>query len=100
MGEIFRTMFEKVGAAVLLPKLSREIPVFLLGSSKRTKVIKFGSSIGKAPIKDVITFFSEYLPFSTFFEVPVLPPYSSPLTLAFLPVPFFTISFNKLLIFF
>ena len=66
MGEIFGQCLKKVGAAVLLPKLSREIPVFLLGSSKRTKVIKFGSSIGKAPIKDVITFFQNIYPFQLF----------------------------------
>ena len=51
-------------------------------------------------MKEVITFFSEYFPFSSFLEVPVFPPTFIPLTLAFLPVPFFTISLSKMFIFF
>ena len=62
------------------------------GSSKRTKAMYFGFLIGKAPINDVITFVSEYLPFSNFLEVPVFPPISIPSTIAFCPVPFLTTS--------
>ena len=57
----------------------------------------FGLFIGKVPINEVITFFSEYLPSSSFLDVPVFPPTSNPLTLAFLPVPEVTIFFSKLL---
>ena len=60
----------------------------------------FGFLIGKAPINDVITFVSEYLPFSNFLEVPVFPPISIPSTIAFCPVPFLTTSAKSLLIFF
>ena len=45
-----------------------------------------------------MTFFSEYSPFSTFFDVPVFPPNLRPVTLAVLPVPFFTTFSNKRLI--
>ena len=56
-----------------------------------------GLFIGKVPINEVITFFSEYLPFSSFLDVPVFPPTFNPITLAFLPVPESTICFNNLL---
>ena len=85
-------------AAVLPPKFSRDSEVFLLGSSNKTKVKYFGLSIGKVPINEVITFFSEYFPFSSFLEVPVFPPTATPNTFAFFPVPFFTISFKSKLI--
>ena len=99
IGEIFLTILENVGAAVFPPKFSKNSFVFLLGSSNKTNAIYLGLFIGNVPINDVITFFSEYSPFSSFLEVPVLPPTVNPLTFAFFPVPLSTIFLSKLFTF-